>query len=142
MNIIKYRPGRSLAGYDFDKVFNNFFNDSYWPSKTNHPKVDVKEQKDKYILEAELPGLNQDDIDIKIEGDLLTLSSVQEEEKEEKKKEYLIRERSHYEFSRSFTLPKDVDQEKIEASFKNGLLQLTLTKTPEAKPKQIKIKSA
>ena len=89
-------------------------------------------------VEADLPGLTDKDVDVKVDGDLLTISSIKKEEKE---KGYIIRERHDAGFSRSFTIPKDIDKDKIKAHFKNGVLSLELPKTPEAKPRSIEVKS-
>jgi HSP20 family protein len=138
--LISYKPSRGLGLLnDFDRVFGNFFNDM--PALTNHqPLVDVREEKDRYMLEAELPGLTEKDVEVKIEENLLTISSARDEEKKEERPAYLMRERCYASFQRSFVLPNDVDREKVEASFKNGLLTLNLHKKPEAQPKNIEIK--
>lgn len=140
MNLIKWKPN-SLTGWDFNSIFDNLFSRDSFGYSRNYPAVDVKEEKDKYIVEAELPGLAEDDIDINLDDNILTISSKKKEEKEEEKDGYLIRERKAYSFKRSFVVPKNVDREKIDASFKNGLLTLSLEKAPEAKPKKIEVKN-
>ena len=105
------------------------------------PSVDIVENDDRYVLEAELTGLTEKDVDLKVEDNLLTISSKKTEEKKEEKRSYLLRERKDYQFTRSFVLPKDVDREHISASFKNGLLTLDLPKLPETKPRKIDIKT-
>ena len=141
MNLIKYRPVTgSLLGWDLDRVLDNIFSDTVWSTATAHPRVDVKEDDNQFTVEADLPGLTEKDIDVTVEGDLLTFSLKQTEEKKEEEDSYIIRERQHMSFSRSFTLPKNIDREKIKANFKNGVLTLVLPKTPEAKPKQIQVK--
>ena len=144
MNIIKYKPRtRSLFNWDFDNFLDNFFDDSYWTVGTSFPKVDVTEDKDNYLVEADIPGKTEKDIGVKVEGDIITISSKKTEEKEEKKNGYLIRERQHTGFCRSFTLPDDINREKIKAQFTNGVLKITLPKTAEkkAKTKSIEIKA-
>lgn len=142
MNIIKYRPTRNLLDWDFDTLFDNFFYNDLWSTKGQHyPSVDVKEDENQYVLEADLPGVSDKDLEVKVEENLLTISSQKQEEKKTDKEGYLIRERKGYSFCRSFVLPKDVDKEKIEANFKDGVLKLTLAKSPETKPKQIEIKT-
>ena len=103
--------------------------------------MDVREQENEYLMEAELPGLAEKDIELNVEDNILTLSSKKQESKEEKKNGYLIRERCNYEFARTFVLPKDVDREKIKAEFKNGLLVVNIPKKPETKPQKIDVKS-
>ena len=90
-------------------------------------------------MEAELPGLTDKDIELKVDGNLLTLSSRKEEKKDEKKKGYILKERHKMSFSRSFTLPEGVDRGNIKAEFKNGLLRILIAKKPAAKPKLINI---
>jgi len=130
--LVKLRRNDGLSLWnDFDRMVDSLFKDMpYWD--TNLPSVDVREEEDKYILEADLPGLNEKEIDVKTEKGLLT--------EEEKKGEYLIRERRSSSFSRSFRLPEDVDKEKIEASYRNGVLTLELPKRAEVKPKSINVK--
>lgn len=143
MNLVKYQP---LTGSLLDKEFDRFFDDltsgSFWGIDGTYPKVDVREEKDRYVLEADLPGLTEKDIDVRVENNLLSVSSEKKEEKEEKKNGYIMRERRGYTFARSFVLPDDVNREAINAQFKNGVLTLTLTKNPEAQPKKIEIKGA
>ncbi len=138
--LVKLRRNDGLSLWnDFDRMVDSLFKDMpYWD--TNLPSVDVREEEDKYILEADLPGLNEKEIDVKTEKGLLTVSSRKDEKKEEKKGEYLIRERRSSSFSRSFRLPEDVDKEKIEASYRNGVLTLELPKRAEVKPKSINVK--
>ena len=126
---------------DMDRIFNTFFDDA--PSNRHSvPSVDVREEEGRYLLEAELPGLTEKEVDVKIDDNLLTISSRHEEKSEETRRNYLIRERTSSSFSRSFVLPKDVDADKINGSFVDGVLTLTMDKRPEAKPKEIKIRAA
>ncbi len=129
---------------DFDRSLESFFTGPDLMSRM--PDVDIMEKKDRYVIEAELPGLSEKDIAVKVENRNLFISTVKEEEKEEKKDEkneqYLIKERRSFSFSRNFSLPEDADIDSIEAAFKNGVLTVTITKKPEKKPKSIKIKAA
>ncbi len=120
-------------------LFDLFTDTPVWNART--PAVDVREQENEYLMEAELPGLAEKDIELNVEDNILTLSSKKEESKEEKKNGYLIRERCNYEFARTFVLPKGVDREKIKAEFKNGLLVVNIPKKPETKPQKIDVKS-
>ena len=142
MNLIKYTPQRgTVLDWDLDRMVDNFFDKDFWNFGKNYPTVDVREETDKYVLEADLPGLTEKDIEVKVENELLSISSLKKEEKEEKKDGYLVRERKSTSFARSFVLPKDVNKNAINASFKNGVLTLTLGKSPEAQPKTIDVKS-
>ncbi|MBN2533035.1 MAG: Hsp20/alpha crystallin family protein [Spirochaetales bacterium] len=138
--LVKRKPQSNLVTWGFDSFLDDFFSDSLVPAGT-FPKVDVKEEDKQYVVEAELPGLTEKDIDVKVENNLLTISSKKSEEKEEKKEGYIIKERRASEFCRSFTLPDHTDREKIEAHYKNGLLTLLIPKTKEAEPKAIEIKT-
>jgi HSP20 family protein len=143
MNLVKYRPlTGGLLEREFDRFFNDLTGDTFWDLDRNHPKVDVHEEKDRYVLEADLPGLTEKDVEVKVENNLLSISSSKKEEKEEKKDGYIMRERRGYSFARSFVLPEDVNREAIEAKFQNGVLTLFLVKHPEAQPKKIEIKGA
>ncbi len=139
--VIRYGNGRSLFN-EMDKLFDGMRNT--WPQSTSRtPAVNVREDGNAYVFEAELPGMDDTDVDVTIENGRLTISSHTAENSKEQKGEedlsYLLRERRSQQFSRSFGLPRDVDQSKIKAEFKNGLLTLTLPKAEEAKPRTIKI---
>jgi HSP20 family protein len=140
MNLIRYRPNRYMSIMDdsWDNWFRSFFND-FPKTGSNVPDVDIKENEKGYVIEVELPGLSEKDIEVKVEGNLLTLSSKKNEKKEEKKDDYILRERRSFEFSRSFVIPDNVDGEKISAEFNNGLLSLNVPKTEKAKPKLLEI---
>ena len=140
-NLVKYRPYTLSLFDDIDRIFHSFLDEDNGVN-TNLPRVDVRDEEDSYVLEAELPGTTENDIDVKVENDLLQISTKKEEEKEEKEEGYLMRERRSASYHRSFMLPKDTDREKIEANFKNGLLTLTIPKTEVAKPRQIEVKNA
>jgi len=114
------------------------------------PKVDVRETDKAYIMDMDLPGLTEKDVEINLKDRVLTISSVQEAEREDKKgkegkegkEEFIIRERRTACFSRKFSLPEDVEAEKVSAEFKNGVLSITIPRKPEVQPRQIAIKSA
>ncbi|MFP4329637.1 MAG: Hsp20/alpha crystallin family protein [Alkalispirochaetaceae bacterium] len=127
---------------DFDRLFENVFSGVPTYESTQSPVVDVREESDRYVLEAELPGMSEKDVDVQVEDNMLTIRSNKQEEREERNEEgYLVRERRNRTFSRSFLLPKDVDREKVDARFKNGLLTLTMPKSAESKARQIQIKA-
>ena len=134
------RYARPNALFDWDGMLDNFFTDTpVW--NTRAPAVDVREKDDEYLMEVELPGLTDKDIELNVEDNILTLSSKKEEKTEEKKNGYVIRERRNHEFARTFVLPAEVDREKIKAEFNNGLLVVNIPKKPEAKPRRIDVKS-
>jgi HSP20 family protein len=106
------------------------------------PAIDIVEKDKAYEMTAELPGLDEKNIEVKLSNGDLMIKGEKKEDKEEKKKDYYLRERKFGFFERSFRLPEGVDPEKIEASFKKGVLTVTLPKRPEAqKPaKKIEVK--
>jgi HSP20 family protein len=103
------------------------------------PAVDIYETPDSIVLQAELPGLSKDDIDIQVRDNVLTLKGERRSEKEIKEGNYLRVERAYGGFQRAFTLPAAVQADKIRAVFKDGVLDVNIPKAEEAKPKQIKI---
>jgi HSP20 family protein len=107
------------------------------------PAVDVTESEKAYEITAELPGMDEKNIEVKVADGALTIKGEKQEEKEEKKKDYYLHERHFGSFERSFDLPDSVDAGKIEASFKKGVLTVMLPKKPEAqKPaKKIEVKT-
>jgi len=112
-----------------------------WPKM---PAVDVVESDKAYEITADLPGMDEKNIEVKVADGVLTIKGERQEEKEEKKKDYYLQERSFGSYQRSFELPDSVDPDKIEASFKKGVLSVTLPKKLEAqKPtKKIEVKAA
>lgn len=103
------------------------------------PAVDVSEDATSYKITAELPGMAEKDVEVKLSGDILTIKGEKRQEKEEKDKDYHMSERSYGVFERSFAVPKGVDREKIAADFSKGVLMLTLPKKPDAQPETKKI---
>ena len=109
------------------------------------PNVDVAETKDAYVLSVDLPGRTQDDVDLSLKEGVLTISSVKETSKEEKKEEnqnWLLKERTYSQFKRSFTLPKDINEENVNATFKNGVLTVTIARREAPAEKKIAITAA
>lgn len=108
------------------------------------PAVDVIDEEKAYRVTAELPGLSEKDIEVTKDGDLLTIKGEKKEEREETEKGYFLSERHFGSIERSLRLPEGIDDSKIEARFENGVLTVTLPKTPDAvsKPKKIAIKAA
>ena len=108
------------------------------------PAVDIIEKDTSYEVTVELPGMDEKNIDVKLSNGNLTIKGEKQEEKEEKKKDYYLHERHFGSFERSFAVPEGVDTNKIEATFRKGVLTMTLPKKPEAqKPaKKIEVKAA
>ena len=147
-----YRP-RVLenALCDFDRYMDSFFGDNFLsPSDrifNRMPTVDVRETEKAYVLDAELPGFEEKDINIRLDGNNLTIESKREEENKTSDSNdesggngnFLIRERRFSSFSRSFKLPENADSEGISASFKNGVLTMEIGKKAEAQTRLIQI---
>jgi HSP20 family protein len=104
------------------------------------PSVDVSETDGDYQIKAELPDVKKEDVKVTVENGVLTIQGERKQEKEEKGKKYHRVERSYGSFVRSFTLPDLVDEEKVKAEFKDGVLNLQLPKSEKAKPKAIEVK--
>ena len=137
-------------------IFNPLFADSVFDSlnrdtphvgvfsplaNATYPAVDVRETSEAYSMDIDLPGYTEKDVTIHLKERILTIASVHEETKDEKPngEQFLIRERSQRRFIRRFTLPEDIDQEKVEASFKNGVLTISIPRKEVAPRRQITI---
>jgi HSP20 family protein len=121
---------------DFFRPWNEWFENSggsVWGRSLTVPAVNIIENKDDYKVSLAVPGMKKDDFRIDVEGNMLTISSEFEEKKEEEEKKFTRMEYNYSSFSRSFTIPDEVNKEKIEASYKDGLLILSLPKKEEAK---------
>ena len=119
---------------DFFRPWNEIFRTGDgWGRIMKVPAVNISENKDNYTLSFAVPGLTKNDFKIDVDGNLLTISSEKEESKEEKEEQFTRREYSFSSFSRSFTLPDEVNMDKIDAAYKDGELKVTLPKKEEAK---------
>ncbi len=120
---------------DFFKPWNEWFDNggSLMGRIMTVPAVNIIENKDDYKVSLAVPGMKKDDFNIDVEGNMLTISSEKEENKEEKDEKYNRKEYSYSSFSRSFTLPEEVNKEKIEAKYEDGVLKLMLPKKEEVK---------
>jgi HSP20 family protein len=141
MNLIRYSPTTLDMVDNVSRLFDDMFVDFPTWQSASVPAVDVREGESEYLMEVDLPGLTEKDIEVKLDNSLLTISSKKEEKKEEKKNGYLMQERRSASFCRSFVLPDEVDRENIGAEFKNGVLHLTFPKVAAAKPKTIEVKA-
>lgn len=146
MNIIKYDPFREMRSLQ-DEV-NRLFTSSFSRGGDNDlmrgawsPQVDIFENQNEIVLEAELPGMKPEDVEINIENNVLTLHGERKFEKKAEGDNFHRVERSYGGFTRSFTLPSTVSSENANAEFENGVLRLTLAKREEAKPRRIEIKA-
>jgi len=130
---------------EIDQIFEGFLS-PILPSTTFFegwtPALDVYEDKDRYVVKAELPGLKKEEIDVSLDGNTLSISGERKQEEERKEGDNFRSERYFGRFQRSLTLPAMVDGNKIQASYKDGVLSITLPKSEEAKPKQIQVKTS
>lgn len=130
---------------DMNRMFEDFFRgdmlaENSFFSRDWTPAVDVVENNDSYILKAELPGMNKDDVKITLENNVLTIRGEKKNELEKKEGNFHRVERSYGVFERSFTIPGTIKANDIDAQYKDGILTLTLLKAEEAKPKMIDVK--
>jgi len=146
MSIMRWRPTRDLLNVrdEMNRLFDSVF--SGWPERRESllegdwaPSVDVAEMEEEIVVTAELPGIEQNEVEISIADNVLTLKGEKKEETEEKKKNYHRIERSYGSFQRSIGLPTGVQADKATAKYKDGVLRITIPKAEEAMPKQIKI---
>jgi HSP20 family protein len=147
MNLIKYDPFRELRGLqdEMNRLFGSTLSRSSSDEATFgggwSPRVDIYENKDNLVIEAELPGMNPENVDISIENNVLTIQGKREFEQKDESDNFHRVERHYGSFTRSFTLPSTVNSEDATANFENGVLKLSLAKREEAKPRRIEIKA-
>lgn len=146
MTLVKYNPTHSLFGLrpNMDHFFDEFFgkDKGIWPESTLNvvPAINLEETEEAFKVSAELPGMSKEDISITLENNVLSISGEKKTENELKEKNYHRIERSYGKFHRAFELPGMVKRDKIEAEYKDGILNVSVPKAEEAKPKQIEIK--
>jgi len=130
---------------EMDRLFERFLEPA-WAEVTTvglwEPKVDISETKDAVTVKAELPGVDQKDIAVSLQDGVLTIKGEKEEEKEEKDKQYHRVERSYGGFARVIRMPAPVEAGKVTATFKDGVVTISLPKSPEAKGTTISVKAA
>jgi HSP20 family protein len=146
MNIVRYDPFRELRNLneEMNRLFSlstphTFEGEGFIRGAWN-PSVDIYENKDQIVLEAELPGMKREDFELTIENNVITLRGERKFEKKEETDNYHRVERAYGAFSRSFTLPQTVTAENATADFKNGVLRVALPKREEVKARRIEIK--
>jgi HSP20 family protein len=127
-----------------DDLFNSFFDgwDSPFLARGRWPALDIGENKDAFVVKAEVPGCKAEDIDISVQGSILTISGEKKHEEEKKEKGYYHVERSYGSFRRDLNLATEIDADKIKAVCENGVLTLTLPKSEKAKPVKVEVKGA
>jgi len=146
MSIVRYDPFRDLRSLQdevnrlFTSNLTRSFDDEGIARGAWSPRVDIYENKDHIVLEAELPGMNREDFDLSVENNVITLRGERHFEKKDDSDNYHRVERAYGSFTRSFTLPQTVTAEGANAEYRNGVLRVTLPKREETKARRIEIK--
>lgn len=144
MSLIKWDPWREI-----EDMFDRYNRAVGWPKSGSQkvmatgdwsPRVDIVENDKEFVIKAEIPEVKKEDVKVSVDNGVLTLKGERKQEKEEKGKKFHRVERYYGSFTRSFTLPENVDESKVKASFKDGMLNLNIPKTAAAKPKAIEVK--
>ncbi len=152
--VTPWRPsftGLSRWERDMDRMMEDFFGRRarpWWPERwfggeeleVTAPAVDMFEEKNEIVVKAEIPGIDKNNIEVQLSDHLLTIKGEKKKEEEDKREHYYRSERSYGSFMRTLPVPAEVRADKIKASFKNGVLEVHLPKTEEAKAKDIKVK--
>jgi HSP20 family protein len=140
MTVLKYNPFNDVDDMPGMKHLQDtvarFFNDA---SRPWTPAVDIRETENELVLEMDVPGVAQEDVEIRLENYALTIKGERKFDSENQGKGYHRIERSYGSFARTFTLPNSVDTEKVKADYKNGVLSVTLPKKEVAKPRTIRV---
>jgi HSP20 family protein len=143
MELIRWEPfdGLNRIQSRINDLFGESFDRSWmnWNSATWYPPVDVLENKDSYVLRAELPGMKKEDFNLEVKDGMLTLSGERKSEKTTDGVKYRTVERVEGKFSRSFSLPETVKHDGIQATYKDGILEIHVPKAEEAKPRRIEV---
>lgn len=147
MTLVRWNPARDLFKIqdEMNRVMDRFFSPDLFEGSTLDtsawlPNMDVREDKDNFTLSVELPGLSKDDVKLTFRDGMLTIEGERRQEEEKEGENYHRIERRYGKFLRSFKLPTYVKEDKIEATFKDGILNILLPKAEEVKPKEIKVK--
>lgn len=151
--VTPWRPFMDLTRWerDMDRIMEGFFDRRmrpWWPERWSRrevmeleaPAVDLFEDKNEIVIKAELPGMEKENVEVKLTDHMLTIKGEKKKEEEVKEENYYRSERSYGSFIRTLELPADVHADKVKASFKNGVLEVRLPKTEEAKTKEVKVK--
>ena len=152
-SLAPWRPITELSRWerDTDRMMDEFFDRRvrpWWPERwfggerlrVDVPAVDMYEDKDDVVVKAELPGIEKDNIEVNLADNTLTIKGVKKKQEETKNENYYRSERYYGSVMRSVELPRDVQADKVKASFKNGVLEIRMPKTEEAKTREIKVK--
>jgi HSP20 family protein len=146
MALIRWEPVAELNTIqnEMNRLFNTFFDQPGAAGRAGAnrrwiPPMDLLESDDHYVVRADLPGLSDDDVSVQLEDNVLTISGERKSEHEQQQNGYYRLERASGSFSRSLTLPEGVDPDKVQASFERGVLEITIPKPEQRKPRQVQI---
>ena len=143
MALVRWEPMRELNALqgEMNRLFNSFFDEGNGGGQGRRwaPAVDLLERDDSLVLKADLPGLSEDDVQIEVRDNVLTIAGERKAEHEHKQNGYYRVERSFGRFSRSLQLPEGVDTDRIAASFEKGVLEVTIPKPQQPQPRRIEI---
>ncbi|MFT5369711.1 MAG: HSP20 family protein [Candidatus Latescibacterota bacterium] len=141
MALIRWQPRQTFSvNSEIDKLVNQFWNEPLrYKGQATFPKVDIAENDQAFVLQAELPGMKREEINVSLEDGVLTVAGERKSEDEKEGKNYVHRERTYGSFKRSFRLGKEVQAATISAAYTEGVLTVTLPKAEEVKPRQIEV---
>ena len=144
--LMPWRPLREMEEMErrFEDIFGRSLIPALWrrlqpEGRAWAPAIEVFEKEDRYVVKAELPGTKQEDIDVSITGDTLTIKGEKKAEVEVKEENYICRESSYGSFHRSISLPSNIDPQRIDANFEDGVLEISLPKAVEVKAKKVSV---
>ena len=137
MTLVRVKPTREFG--NIHNTIQQYFDDfssmkSSFNTESFSPRIDISEKGNQLIIDAEVPGVKKEDLKITLQDNILTIEGEKKNVSEESERKYFRTERSYGSFKKSFTLPEDVDSEKVDANFKNGVLSILLSKVEEKAP--------
>ena len=141
-NLVQYKPSRDMMTLReaMDQLFDDAFTRPFGMSEFSMPAIDLYQTNEDVIVKAALPGMTAEDVEISVAGDMLTLKGEIQRKDEREDAAYLIREQRYGRFERSLMLPTEVQSDKAQAEFENGILTVTLPKAEQVRPKTITVK--
>ena len=141
-NLVQYKPSRDMMTLReaMDQLFDEAFTRPFGMSEFSMPAIDLYQTNEDVIVKAALPGMTAEDVEISVAGDMLTLQGEIQRKDEREDAAYLIREQRYGRFERSLMLPTEVQSDKAQAEFENGILTVTLPKAEQVRPKTITVK--
>ena len=141
-NLVQYKPSRDMMTLReaMDQLFDEAFTRPFGMSEFSMPAIDLYQTNEDVIVKAALPGMTSEDVEISVAGDMLTLKGEIQRKDEREDAAYLIREQRYGRFERSLMLPTEVQSDKAQAEFENGILTVTLPKAEQVRPKTLTVK--